>query len=51
MGLKIEDGAEMRNKEGKKQVMMIELDGLEAGVEEAIAGTGTSRFGAKACTT
>ena len=51
MGMKIEDVAGMRDKEGKKQVMMIELEGREAGVEEAISGTGTSRFGAKACTT
>ena len=31
--------------------MIIELEGGEAGVEEAIAGTGTSMFGAKACMT
>ena len=43
--------AKMRGKEGEKQVMMIELEGRETGVEEAIAGTGTSRFGAKACMT
>ena len=36
--MKIEDGAEMRNKEGKKQVRMLELEEQEAGVEEAIAG-------------
>ena len=47
--MKIEDVAEVREKEGKKQVRMLELEELEAGVEEAIAGTGTSRFGAKAC--
>ena len=50
-GKKIEDVAGIRDKEGKKQVMMIELEGREAGVEEAIAGTEMSRFGAKACLT
>ena len=46
--MKIEDVAGMRDKEGKKQAMMIELEGREAGVEEAIAGTGTSMCGAQA---
>ena len=47
--MKIEDVAEVRDKEGKKQVRMLELEEREAGVEEAVAGTGTSRLGAKAC--
>ena len=49
IAMKIEEVAGMRDKEGKKQVRMLELEEREAGVEEAIAGTGTSTFGAKAC--
>ena len=41
----------MRDKEGKEQVTMVELEERETGVEEAIVGTGTSMFGAKACMT
>ena len=42
MGLKIEDVDGMRDDE-KKQVRALELEGREAEVEAAIAGTGTSR--------
>ena len=47
MGLKIEEVAEMSDKEGKKQVRMLELEEREEGVEEAITGTATSRVGAR----
>ena len=41
--MKIEGVDGMRDNE-KKQVRVLELEGREAEVEEAIAGTGTSRW-------
>ena len=43
MGLKIEDVDGIRDNE-KKQVKVLELEGREAEVEQAIARTGTSRW-------